>query len=421
VSSILSDELLRDLIAVGQVDVLVGLPTLNHADALGPALEAIHVAFNNHLARERTVLLNSDGGSTDGTPDLVRNAPHAGGETLLASHSLRTRHRISAPYHGVPGKAGAIRTIFAAADLLQARAVAVLDPEVVSVTADSVAALLVPVLRNDVDFVSPAYARHPLEGPLVTQVVRPLFRSAYGPRLREPLAGEFACSGRFAARCLALPDWESDLLRSGIDLWLSAVAAAESFRIAEARLGRRQLADRPRPAVSALVPQVLEALFSCLRQHEATWTVRQGTEAVPSYGKASPTPPPAASTDFEAGAALFREGEAALEPMLSRALHADTLEALRAAAAAPGPRVTLPDELWVAVVGELAAAHRQAALSRDHLVRAAVPLYLGRVAAFAALNANESPDVVEQRLEDLCLHFERFKPELVALWTAGTR
>ena len=127
--------------AVGQVDVLVGLPTLNHSDSVGPVVRAAHVAFNRELARERTALVNVDGGSTDGTPDIVRDASIVDRETLVASQSLRTRHRISAPYHGVPGKAAALRTIFAAADLLQARAVVVLDPEIASVTPESVAAL----------------------------------------------------------------------------------------------------------------------------------------------------------------------------------------------------------------------------------------------------------------------------------------
>ena len=419
-SSILSDELLGDLIAVGQVDVLVGLPTLDHADSVGPALRATQVAFNNHFARERTVLLNSDGGSSDGTPELVRQAPIADSDTLLSSHSLRTRHRISTPYHGVPGKAGAIRTIFAAADLLQARAVAVLDPEVVSVTADSLAALLRPVLLDGADFVSPAYARHPLDGPLVTQVVRPMFRSTYGPRLQEPLAGELACSGRFAAHCLASPDWDSDTLRVGIDLWLSAVAAVGSFRIAEARLGPRELATRPRPGTASLVSQVFEAMFSCLRLHEASWTARASPEPVRVYGDAARAQRSAA-LDPARDAVLFREGVAALEPLLSRALRPDTLAALRAGAEAPGAVPPLSDELWAAVVGELAVAHRRGTLSHDHLVRAAVPLYLGRVAAFAAAAAGEAEDRVERRLEELYLQFERFRPELVSLWTAAVR
>ena len=73
------------------------------------------------------------------------------------------------------------------------------------------------------------------------------------------------------------------------------------------------------------------------------------------------------------------------------------------------------------MVLELAAAHRHATISRDHLVRAAVPLYLGRVASFAAEVAGLDPRAADERLEALCLHFERSRGDLVALWTAPAR
>jgi hypothetical protein len=417
VTSLLSDELLSHLMAVGQVDVLVGLPTLNHSDSVGPVVRAAHVAFNRQLARERTVLLNVDGGSTDGTPDIVRDASIIDRETFLASQSLRTPHRISTPYHGVPGKATAIRTVMAAADLLQARAVAILDPEISSVTPESVVSLLRPVLSAGADFVSPAYARHPLDGPLVTQLVRPLFRAGYGVRLREPLASEFGCSGRFAGACLERPEWESDLLREGIDVWLSAVAAADGFRVVEASLGPRRLVARQRPGVAALVPQILGALFACLKLHEAVWTTRTGSEPVTLHGEPVPPPQLESAPDPTGAADLFRDGLAALGDLLARVLRAETLEELRKAAAGNGDPF-LSDELWVRVVAELAAAYRRALVSREHLVRMAVPLYLGRLASFAAAASGESPAEVEAELEQLALEFERFKPELVALWTA---
>jgi hypothetical protein len=420
VTSLLSDELLSELMAVGQVDVLVGLPTLNHSDSVGPVVRAAHVAFNRELARERTVLLNVDGGSTDGTPDIVRDASIIDRETFLASQSLRTSHRISAPYHGVPGKASAVHTIFAAADLIQARAVALLDPEIASVTPESVVALVRPVLQAGADFVSPAYARNPLDGPLVTQLVRPLFRAAYGVRLREPLAGEVGCSGRFAATCLERPAWESDLLREGIDLWLSAVAAAGGLRVVEASLGPRRLVARSRPGVAALVPQVLGALFACLKLHESVWTTRTGSEPVPLHGAPLAPPQLESAPDPRGSADLFRDGLSALGGLLEGVLRPSTLEGLRQAAAHEDALV-LPDELWVDVVAELAAAYARAVVSRAHLVRMAVPLYLGRLASFAAQAAEETPEAVETELEDLCLLFERKKPELVELWTAPAR
>lgn len=418
-SQLISDELLRSLMAVGEVDVLVGLPTLNHADTIAAHVRATHVAFNRELARERTLLMNVDGGSTDGTPDLVRDASLGEADPVLASHSLRTRHRISAPYHGLPGKAGALRTLFAAADLLHARVVVVLDPEVVNVSPEWIAALAGPVLAGAAGFVSPAYARHPLDGPLVAQVVRPLFRAAYGLRLREPLAGELACSEAFAAACLERPEWDSPALRAGIDLWLTTVAATGAFPIAEVRLGSRQLATRPRPAVAELVPQVLDALFACLRLDEARWPARDAVAPVASYGATLPPPQDTGPVETAEFAAAFREGVAALEPILSRALRPDTLAGLRAGAAGPQPRV--PESLWAATVCELAVAHRAGAVSRDHLLRAAVPLYLGRVAAFAAECASAPAAAADARLEELAVSFERLRPRFVELWTEAAR
>jgi hypothetical protein len=83
--------------------------------------------------------------------------------------------------------------------------------------------------------------------------------------------------------------------------------------------------------------------------------------------------------------------------------------------------VAIPDVLWTAVILELAAAHRHATISRDHLVRAAVPLYLGRVASFAAEVEGLDSRSADERLEALCLHLERSHDDLVALWTAPPR
>ena len=62
-----------------------------------------------------------------------------------------------------------------------------------------------------------------------------------------------------------------------------------------------------------------------------------------------------------------------------------------------------------------------AAQSRDQLTQAAVPLYLGRVAAFQAASAGVPPAEVEQALEELGRSFERSRPELVRLWTRAAR
>jgi hypothetical protein len=79
----------------------------------------------------------------------------------------------------------------------------------------------------------------------------------------------------------------------------------------------------------------------------------------------------------------------------------------------------MPDELWTAVIRELAVAHRHAQVSRDHLLRAAVPVYLGRVASFVTEVAGLGPAEAEGRLE--AVPGVRAVGRAVALWTALAR
>jgi len=126
--SILSDALLRHLMAVGQVDILVGLPTLNNAATVDAVARAIHVCFTRDYPRLRTVMINSDAGSTDGTPERIRDAALSEEDVVQTSHALRTVHRVVTPYHGLPDKHTALRAVFAATELTQAKALVMIDP-----------------------------------------------------------------------------------------------------------------------------------------------------------------------------------------------------------------------------------------------------------------------------------------------------
>src|ERR1700723_229785 len=67
----LTDDFLRQLINVGEVDLLVGLPTHNNAKTIGSIVQTIQNGILQAFPRERAVIINVDGGSHDGTPDLV--------------------------------------------------------------------------------------------------------------------------------------------------------------------------------------------------------------------------------------------------------------------------------------------------------------------------------------------------------------
>src|SRR5438105_8241959 len=114
---------------VGEVDILIGVPTFNDAKTVGQVVQAIRAGLLKYFPRARSVIINADGGSRDGTQDLVRAASISDLSISADVHALRTLHSISTQYENGPSNGAALHTIFAAADLLQTKACAVISPE----------------------------------------------------------------------------------------------------------------------------------------------------------------------------------------------------------------------------------------------------------------------------------------------------
>ena len=413
--SLLSDDLLRQLVATGHVDILVGVPTLNNASTVVDLVRAAQSGIAKYFPRARALIFNADTGSDDGTPALVRDATTDDTGTVSASKPLRTTQRISTPYHGLPGKGSAMRMIFAVADLLSADAVIALDPNVTSVTPEWIPALAGPVRDGHADLVAPRYPRVATDGPLVTQLVRPLVRAAYGWTLYEPLMGEFGCSRAFATHCLDVPAWGTGVT-DGVDVWMAAEALARGFRPAQAALGPRLLGTlRKRPALPDVFQQVMDAVCACLEQHDSYWLPRGQADPVPCFGTLNGAVDAGPRPDVSGMAATFARDVAALHPVLARILSESTLAGVTAAAATPS-RLAYDDDLWAATVFEFVLAYHRAVMTREHVTQTLLPLYLGRTAAFLLEHASSGPATVDAALESLCLAFERAKPSAAALW-----
>jgi hypothetical protein len=413
--SVLSDALLRQLMAVGQVDILVGLPTLNNAATVSDVVRAVHVCFARDFPRLRTVLINSDGGSTDGTLELIRSASLSDADTLLTSHALRTLHRVIAPYHGLPGKLSALRTVFAAAELTQAKVLVVLDPAGPATSADRVTELILPITRTDVEFLAPCHRRHPLDGALVTQLVRPLVRALYGVALDEPLGGEFSCSGRFAFHCLEQDIWEREAARFAIDLWLRTEAVAQGVPLGQIRRPP-SVGTGARTSLREAVLQVFLSLVEILRAHASFWTTTSGVAPLPTWGTDPEEIPEAHMWDYEtvAGQTRYMIGE--IRPLLAEVLDPTLVAGI--VEEISSSELRSDDERWVETTYALAAAARQGRTGPEHLAGLFVPLYLWRAAAFTAQAAHQTERAVHERLESLCQTFLRLKPALVSSWLA---
>lgn len=412
--SVLSDALLSQLIAVGQVDVVVGLPTLNNASTVAPIARAINSCFVRDYPRLRTVMINSDAGSTDGTPELIRDAAFSEGDVVQTSHSLRTLHRVVTPYHGLPGKLNGLRTIFAAAALTQAKSVVVLDPAGPATSKERVTDLIAPIVRGEVEFLSPRHRRHPREGALVTQLMRPVVRTVYRVQLDEPLGVEFSCSQRFISHCLDQQIWQRDVARFAIDLWLRTEAIARGFSLGQ--VWRPAPTPATMTSLREVVRQVFLSLMVCLRSHETYWQPAADCSVPRTWGEDSRTLPNAVAWDYAALGDQARRDIGEIRPLLEEVLTPPIIA--RLLDANPG-EPHLDDELWVRTVIAFVTTASEGRMTIDQLADMFVPVYTWRAASFTARTADDSPETAQQRLNTLCDTFERLRPTLVSQWASG--
>ncbi len=406
------EERLRE---IGAADVLVGIPSYNNARTIGHVVRAAAAGLAKHFPDQRAVIVNSDGGSTDGTPQVVAAAESASPSTILVRHPLSVVHKIVTPYHGVPGKGSAFRTIFEIARRLEVRACAVVDSDLRSITPGWIELLLGPVLHEGFDYVAPLYLRHKYDGTITNSIVYPLTRALYGRDVRQPIGGDFGFSGRLAAHYLGRPVWDSDVARFGIDIWMTTTALADGFKVCEAFLGAKiHDAKDPGADLAAMFVQVVSSVFDLMHLYRERWESVAAAERVPLFGFPHGVGLEPIAVDVERMRRIFRQATRDLREVWESALVPADLAAVVALADAEPFR--FPDPLWVRVVYGFAAAYARARLPREQLLRSLVPLYLGRTASFVLEADGSGADEVEQLIRALADEFVAQKPYLRERW-----
>ena len=417
---ILQPEILDQVRALESAEIVVGIPSFNNAATIGHVIRAVEVGLQKYFPRSRGVIINSDGGSTDGTRQAVLEA-RAEAELLLLSPSLSPVHRLVTPYHGIPGKGSAFRAIFRVAELLGAQACAVVDSDLRSITPEWIDLLLRPLLSAGYDYVAPYYLRHKYDGTITNSIVYPLTRALYGQRIRQPIGGDFGFSGRLASHYLAQDVWQTDVARFGIDIWMTTTALCGGFRVCQSFLGAKiHDAKDPGSDLSAMLTQVVSSVFREMETHAPIWRQVRGSETVPVFGFKFGVGLEPVPVNVERMIQHFLRGLAELGEIWDLALDRETVRALRALGQATDPqKFHLPDELWVRLVYDFAVAFRARQINPDHLLKSLTPAYMGRVASFVLETRDSTAFQVEEKIEQLCLLYEQWKPYLIERWPVG--
>jgi glucosylglycerate synthase len=414
---ILSPEVLQQVDKIKDTDIVVGVPSYNNARTIGHVIRAVNAGLAKYFPEHRSIIVNSDGGSKDETVVVVNQSVIEDPRMIMLSHSLHPIHKIITPYHGIPGKGSAFRTIFQIAESVNAKACAVVDSDLRSITPEWIELLLKPVLLEGYDYVSPFYLRHKYDGTITNSIIYPLTRSLYGRRIRQPIGGDFGFSGKLAAHYLTKEVWHTDVARYGIDIWMTTTALAEGYNVCQSFLGAKiHDAKDPGSDLSAMLTQVVGAVFDLMQTYQNVWFSVKGSEPTPIYGFRFDVGLEPVNVNLERMVNAFKQGVVDLSTIWEKFLSAEVMEGLRKQASASLTDFHLHDALWVKTVFEFAVAHFKNRMDRDHLIKSMTPLYLGRTASFVLETQNSTAADVENRIELLCLEYENLKPYLIEKW-----
>lgn len=395
----LASDLRDDVSRIGRADIVVGIPSFNNAGTIGHVAAAAREGLRRSFPSLRAAIVNSDGGSDDGTRDVMREA--STDEVPVATGR----------YAGPPGKGSALRAVFEAALVLGARGAAVVDSDLRSITPEWIDRLLRPVIEGRAAYVTPLYIRHKYDGTITNTLVYPVVRALYGQRVRQPIGGDFGFSAAMAERYLAEDVWESDVARFGIDVFMTTTALASGATVVQAALGAK-IHDPKDPArhLAPMFTQVYRGLVGRVSVQRAFWERVRGSVALATEGAAPRVEPGAVQVDLAGLDTAFRLASASDRDRWRRVLCPDDLDRFVAGAGrAADPDLERP---WARLVYDAIAASiggGDAAADASALL----PLYFARVAMHVRATGGLSSSDAETLVERQAATFEVEKPHLM--------
>lgn len=402
---------------IGNADIVVGIPSFNNARTIGHVVRAVQAGLAKYFPEQRAVIVNSDGGSSDGTMEVVQRTSIEDFNAILLHHRIAPISKLAFPYSGIPGKGSAFRAVFEVAQALDAKACAVVDSDLRSITPEWVELLIKPVLQGGFDYVAPLYHRHKFDGTITNSIVYPLTRALYGKRVRQPIGGDFGFSGKLARFYLTQDVWETDVARFGVDIWMTTTAMANGFKVAQSFLGAKiHDAKDPGADLADMLYQVVSATFGLMESHAASWTPVRGSEPVPTFGFEYTVGLEHVNVNTARMLKLFRDGLFNLRNIWLDILGAGDLKEVERLAALDDAAFRFPPGLWARIVYDYALAFHLRKLPREHLLKSLLPLYVGKTASFIIEVEPMAPHEAEAEIEKLCLEFENGKEYLLTRW-----
>jgi glycosyltransferase involved in cell wall biosynthesis len=393
---------------IREAEIIVGIPSYNEADTISVPTDVAGRGLVEFFPNYRSVIINVDNNSQDGTRDAFFNTP-----------TKVPKAYVSTPKE-VKGKGNNFRNLFQAATELNARAIAVVDADLESITTRWIRYLVEPLLR-DHDFVSPIYVRHKYDGTITNHVAYPMLRTLFGKRTRQPIGGDFGFSGRLARAFMSERFWNDKVAHFGIDIWMTTIAIARDYNICQAFLGTPKIHRDKDPSqdLSVMFKQVVSTLFDLMIEYEHLWKYISQSRPTSIYGFGLGASPEAREVNVNTAKLLenFENGFDSYGELWSEILPLPIMrEVERLKDFKRVGSFFYHSELWARILFSFAVAYKDRKDDRMEIMGALIPFYQSRVLSFVNKTKEMGTQAAEEYLEEINRVFETEKYYLIQRW-----
>jgi glycosyltransferase involved in cell wall biosynthesis len=428
---VLTPKTVEEIEKIKKVDILVGIPSYNNESTIGHVLRAVRLGLTKYFPKFKSIIVNSDCGSSDKTRKIVRNSTedYEGLDTILIAHEMhpyvRSLHtpisEMATTFRGTPGKGKAFRRIFEIAHALRAKAVVVVDSDLRSITPEWIQLLAGPILFKNFDYVAPLYSRHKYDGTITNSLIYPLTRALYGIKIRQPIGGEFGFSAKVLGQYMEKDIWDTDVAYYGIDIWMTSVALANGYRICQSFLGAKIHNPKSVTTLPPMFKQVMGTILSLVEENQDKWKKIKGSKTLPTFGFQASVIPEEEHQDFNELFNLFHKGVAKRYFIWREVQKKENMLLLDKVIQLPKKNFDFPAQLWVKIIYDYILFYHRfkytfMEMSLPSLLESIIPLYFGFIASFVSKTKKMSNLEAEEEIEKLCLEFEKLKPYLVSNW-----
>jgi len=402
-SSFLRKDLAKRIKEIKKADIVVGIPSYYNEDTIENVLYQVSRGLLEFYPDFKSVIIVSDGGSTDDTREKAEMVNTGKVEKIITI------------YKGPAGKGSALRSVFATVCNLEAKVGLCIDADLRSISPEWIKKLAGPIIEEECDFVAPLYLRHKYDATITNDIAYPLTRALYGVRVRQPIGGDFAFCRELALEYLEQEVWNSDVARFGIDIFMTTTAICQGYRIGESPLGAKSHNPKDPISLTPMFRQVVGTMFDLAEKYEKRWKKIRGSVSPRITCEVEFARPEEVKLSTERLEKNFRAGWERFSTLWKEILENLNFKHLKRVREGKDLLYASP---WAKIVYDYMVAHHKKInnIEREHLLWSLVPIYQIRIASFIKETEQMSSEQAERLIEDQAQTFEDFKDYLVERW-----